>query len=185
MKWILSLSFSLLTSACLADTTNLEAKGNLEAPNPASCVGMEKLSSKQNPADIFVGINECLSKKDYKKASYLFFTALAYGKYDTLRVKDKSAHQAISVLRMNSFAQLSEKEIAELQKSFGSLMNDKAQKKKLCDGLHDLGVPDYSPKYMMQHGMSAFTGQGGGLIKDFDSSMAWDKVKTEFAKCTV
>jgi hypothetical protein len=185
MKWILGLSFTLLTSASLADTTNYEAKGNLEAPNPASCVGMEKLTNKQNPADIFVGINECLSKKDYEKASYLFFAALAYGKYDTLRVKDKSAHQAISVLRMNSFSQLSEIEVTELQKSFGALMNDESQKKKLCDGLQTLGIPDYSPKYMMQHGMSAFTGQGGGLIKDFDSAQSWDKVKVEFAKCTV
>jgi hypothetical protein len=183
MKWILGLS--LLSLASLADSTNYEAKGNLESPTPASCVGMEKLSNKQNPADIFVGINECLSKKDYEKASYLFFAALAYGKYDTLRVKDKSAHQAISVLRMNSFSQLSKAEVAELQKSFGGLMNDQSQKKKLCDGLQALGAPDYSPKYMMLHGMSAFTGKGGGLIEGVDSTEAWNSVKTEFAKCTV
>jgi hypothetical protein len=86
---------------------------------------------------------------------------------------------------MNSFSKLSEIEVTDLQKSFGALMNDESQKKKLCNGLQALGAPEYSPKYMMQHGMSAFTGQGGGLIKGFDPAKSWDKVKVEFAKCTV
>ncbi|MBQ4835738.1 hypothetical protein [Pseudoalteromonas luteoviolacea] len=185
MKWYLGVAFGALSFNSVSDTVNIEAKGNLEAFTPARCVEMTELSNKQSPADIFIGVAECLSNKEFGKASELLLAALAYGKYDTLRVKDKSAHQAISVLRMNSLSQLSELELKELQSTFAALMNNPIEKKKLCNKLEKLGSPQYIPKYMIQHGISAFTGKNKVLVDDFDAHAAWSEVKAEYAKCNL
>jgi hypothetical protein len=181
MRFTILVFIYITTISSSAQVTNHEAKGNLESPNPIKCLEIENLTNQQNPADIFVGISKCLSTKSYKSASKLYMVALAYGRYDTMRVKDKSAHQAISVLRMNTFSQLEEGQINELQAAMKIVSDDKTT----CESIIKLGTPLYHPKYMLQHGMSAFTTEGGGLVEDFKVNESWHKVIKEYLKCTI
>jgi hypothetical protein len=181
MKFTILVFIFITTVSSAAQVTNHETKGNLESPNPTKCVKIANLTNQHNPADIFVGISKCLSSKNYKFASKLYMTAIAYGRYDTMRVKDKSAHQAISVLRMNTFSQLEEGQINELQAAMKIVSDDKTT----CDSIIKLGSPEYHPNYMLQHGMSAFTGEGGGLVEDFKASEAWHKVIKDYLKCAI
>ncbi|WP_028872018.1 hypothetical protein [Psychroserpens burtonensis] len=74
---------------------SIEANGNLESPKPLESVDLSEVTNENNPADILKGMRKCIALKEYKKAVKLFAIAGVYGKYDTYRVKDKSAHQSL------------------------------------------------------------------------------------------
>ncbi len=169
----------LFSSWTIAGITNFESEGNLKSSHPANCVAISQLNNRQNPADLFIGLEKCLMNKKYNMAAKLYVLAIAYGRFDTFRVKDKSAHQAIAVLRMNAFRKFNETEIKEFSKSLKKIVNSKIT----CSSIQKLGKPSYSPEYMLQHGMSAFTGEGGGIVEKFDALKAWQKVLKDVIKC--
>lgn len=185
-KIILLALSALLLSACnstpKSSVTNYEASGNLESPKPTGCVSVAELSNTQNPVDIFTGLNACLTDNNYSNAAELYFAGMSYGFFDTKRVSDKTAHQAISVLRMNLFGAQSQDDMDKLQTALTKLSADNTA---ICQSLTDLGAPAYKPTYMIQHGMGAFTGQStkDGLVEDFDSVAAWKDALSTIAKC--
>lgn len=186
-KIILVTIAALLLSACnstqKSNVANYEVAGNLESPKPAGCVSVGELSNKQNPVDIFTGLNVCLSNQDFSKAAEMYLAAMSYGFFDTKRVSDITAHQAISVLRMNLFSTQPKDVLDKLQDALVKLTDDNTA---ICESLTKLGAPAYRPTYMIQHGMGAFTGQSNnksGLVENFDSEAAWKDALPTIAKC--
>lgn len=182
MKYAIILAASLLSFSTIAQVKNIESKGNLESPNPATCTEVSKLSNKQNPADIFVGIADCIANNKYELAVPLFMTALGYGKFDTQRVADKSAHQAVAVIRINTLGGLNEDQNVKFQSAFETF-NTGNGKIKTCKQLKALGAPSYHPRYMIQHGMGAFNGSKKELVDNFNSQEAWQDVFDNYLKC--
>jgi hypothetical protein len=166
-----------------AEATDYQAKGNLESPKPAGCVSVEDISSSQNPADIFHGVSKCISKRKYERGSELYLLAMAYGRYDSLRVEDTTSHQAISVLRRIAFSRFDEHKMNAFQEALKSTDQDNMA---FCRSIRALGMPEYYPRYMIQHGMGAFLGQKSkdGLVGDFDSEKAWEEILSESLHCT-
>jgi hypothetical protein len=185
-KIILATVLALLLSACnstpTSNVTNYETAGNLESPNPVGCVSVGGLSNKQNPVDIFTGLNACLIKNNYSNAAELYFAGMSYGFFDTKRVSDITAHQAISVLRMNLFGAQPQEVLDKLQAALTNINSDNTA---ICKSLTKLGAPAYKPTYMIQHGMGAFTGQStkDGLVENFDSGAGWKDALSTIAKC--
>ncbi len=167
----------------IGNVTYYDAEGNLEVTDPVRCVGIEDLKNTQTPADIFVGVGECVSIKEYEKAVALYAAAFAYGKYDTLRVKDKSAHQGLIVISINTFSQFDEEVKVVVSTLLKETFDDVPKLKEICKSLKVLGAPNYSPRYMLQHGMSAFTGENAGLIEGFDETKSWKVALMEYLKC--
>jgi hypothetical protein len=163
----------------------IEADGNLESPNPLACVSLSEVTNQNNPADILNGMKKCIELKEYEKAAKLFAIAGVYGKYDTFRVKDKSAHQGFLVLQLDVFESISESEK-------NSLMNHLKKELKAgsnnlnetCQAIQKVGVPNYYPKYMIQHGIQAFLEKdGNGLVEKFDSITSWNQALKEYLHC--
>jgi hypothetical protein len=185
-KIILGTVTALMLSACnstpKSNATNYEATGNLESSKSAECISMAELSNTQNPVDIFTGLNACLNENNYSNAAELYFAGMSYGFFDTKRVSDKTAHQAISVLRMNLFGSQSQGVLDKLQVALTSITSDNTA---ICESLSNLGAPAYKPTYMIQHGMRAFTGQStkDGLVENFDLGAAWKDSLSTIAKC--
>jgi hypothetical protein len=176
----------VLLSACnstpQSNVSNYNAKGNLESPKPSGCVAVNQLSNQQNPVDIFTGLNTCMSDGNYSQAAELYFAGMSYGYFDTKRVSDKTAHQAISVLRMNVFGAQQKEVMEKLQVALDRISSDNSA---ICKSLTDLGAPSYKPTYMIQHGMGAFTGQStkDGLVENFNSTTAWTDSLVTIVKC--
>lgn len=183
---IMAVISALLMSACnstsKSNVSNYEAAGNLESPQPSACVSVGELTNKQNPVDIFTGLNSCLAKNDYSSAAKLYFAGMSYGFFDTKRVSDRTAHQAIGVLRLNLFGAQPQEVLDKLQ---AALSNITSNNTAICKSLTTLGAPEYVPTYMIQHGMGAFTGQStkDGLVENFDSDTAWKDALSTIAKC--
>ena len=184
MNKTLLLLTSILTASCASNSgvTNFQSKGNLEAPKPADCVSIDKLVSEQNPSDIFVGMKKCLDSKKYNMAARMYYAAMTYGIYDTKRVSDKTSHQGLAVLRMNTLGGLSEQQLSLLQSEVNAILESNTQ---VCKALTARGLPTYHPKYMIQHGMGAFTGNQteNGLVSNFDSQAAWSEAIDKTVKC--
>ncbi len=154
--------------------TNYEAKGNLQATQPIACVGLAELTNRHTPADIFPGVRQCIDSGEYGKAADLFAVAGVYGRFDMLRVADRTAHQAITVLQMNTLGSLKQARVDAFQESIkGRFEARSSDLVRICDHVKSSGAPAYQPVYMLQHGMSAFTGVGGGIKSDFNRAEAW------------
>lgn len=154
--------------------TNVEAKGNLQATQAVGCISLAELTNRHTPADIFPGVRKCIDAGEYGKAVDLFAVAGVYGRFDMLRVSDKTAHQAIMALRMNNLGSLERARIDVFQQSMKDRFNaGSSDLVRICNHLKSMGSPAYHPVYMLQHGMSALTGAGGGIKSDFNLSEAW------------
>ena len=184
------LSFCAFTLLCISGVsaqtvTNYSTADNLASSNPLACVDLSEVTPDYSAADIFEGIKTCLKEKDFKKAVALYGIGAAYGVFDTRRVKDKTAHQAFSVLSMETFGTLDE-ESAELMKAEMDVLSNQENETRpaFCSALKKIGPPEYHPTYMISHGMGAFTGSdGNGLVEDFDSEAVWNDVIKNYMKC--
>jgi hypothetical protein len=185
-KFVLPLiALSLIGCGQESKIVNIKAKGSLESKHPLACINISELNNTYTPADMFVGIEQCIKNEEYDNAVNLLFVASSYGKFDSLRVKDRTAHQAISMLKLETMQKLDKNKIEAFRHEFTLKAKDPALNIANCNVLMSLGAPSYSPEYMMKHGMSNFTGKGGGLIDDFEPSEAWSTVIKDFAKCSV
>ncbi len=173
----------LLPKIALAQVTQYEAEGNLEAPDPAGCVAIDELRNTQNPADLFVGVVRCIEKEDYTSAVNLVLVAGSFGSFDTLRVADTTAHQALSVLQINTFGNLNEEQINRFTAALELFEPNSDNMRSNCKALEKLGPPAYYPRYMIQHGIRTITGEGEPLVEGFDGEAAWNRVMTEVAQC--
>ena len=180
------IAVSIITISSLATNAqtiiNYESEGNLEVTESAGCVEISQLNQSQTPADTFQGVRKCVDSENYKQAALLFFSTMSYGFYDIQRVSDKTAHQGLMVLRMQAVSGLSKDKVDRLQAELKALSRNSTE---ICSTLKQRGIPDYYPKYMVQHGMAAFDGEqpNKGLVKNFDSQSAWETALLKTAKC--
>ena len=178
------LSFSI-NNVQAQKTISLEAEGNLESPNPCDCVDISEITNEHNPADILHGMGKCIEKNNFGKAARLFAIAGVYAKYDSYRVKDKSAHQALMVLQQNILIDISEDDknnmIAKLRQT---LEKGSSELKNVCQEIEKVGIPKYHPKYMIRHGIQAFIEtDGNGLVEDFNSEESWKLALESYLHC--
>jgi hypothetical protein len=162
---------------------NIESEGNIQSNNPIACIYLKELTNKNTPADIFKGISKCIKQNDFVKGSELYVAAIAYGRFDVKRVEDKTAHQAISVLGLTHLSYFGEEKKEKFQNALNATLNKKTT---LCNALKKIGKPNYYPAYMIQHGMGAFLNNNkskDGLLKNFNSDKAWEKVLNNYIKC--
>ncbi|NOW44652.1 hypothetical protein FHW96_000794 [Novosphingobium sp. SG751A] len=96
---------------------------------------------------------------------------------------DKTAHQAIIVGRVQILGSLPPEKIAKFQSTAKTAVEDAAKTQVLCKYLRHIGPPTYYPRYMIQHGMNAFTGGGKELVPDFSAAKGWDDVLNTYVHC--
>ena len=138
--------------------------------------------SARPPVDLIAGVAQCIEQENYPQAAELYTMAMTYGFYDTLRVSDQTAHQALMVVRMNAFTKAQQSELVELQDAIAARL----EAPELCEQLQAIGKPQYHPDYMIEHGMEAFSAmpeEKGGLVADFDAQAAWQHALQTVPKC--
>lgn len=175
-------STSTQSTATQPTVTHYQTKGNLSHSQPLGCASLKQISSNNNPVDIFSGAYRCIEAGKYAEAADMYYVAMNFGYFDKERVADSTAHQAISVLRMNIFGGLSEQQKSAFQSAVKAVNTE-----SICAGLAQTGKPTYKPTYMIQHGMSAFLGQStkDGLVENFDATTAWNKTISTLADCKI
>ncbi|MEH0669236.1 hypothetical protein [Vibrio owensii] len=180
---VLASTFAMLLTACNSTTknniVNYEAEGNLRTSEPVSCVAVNELTNKSNPVDLFYGVNSCLDMGDYAKAADLYLVGMSYGLFDTKRVIDQTAHQAIPVLRVKMLRNKPQSVVSNFQEALNRVISESTP---ICDNLIKLGPPQYIPTYMLQHGLRGDNAEIG-LHQDFDPNKTWKNTLLTIAKC--
>lgn len=188
---IAAFSFSFAVAALAADSgtqpriRNYEAPGNLESKNDLGCIGADKVENKYTPTDLYKAVSKCANTGMYKEGAFLFAVAGVYGRFDTLRVEDKSAHQAIAVARMQALSTLDKGKQTAFQEKLKATLGNPEGLAAVCKEIVRIGPPNYFPRYMIQHGMGAFlkSGGGDGLAKDFNAKAAWKQSLDSYLHC--
>lgn len=181
-----------LLSACGSNpskpqSTNYTTEGNLEVTKSGKCVDLKSIDNTWTPADMTASEADCIRKGDYANAFDLSMAASVYGRYDALRVADQSAHQAVQVLLMNAMSSADEQHQEGMREYAEQRMAEVQDSRMMpiCDEMKALGRPDYHPRYMIQHGMGAFSGQqGNGLVRGFNANKAWQTVLNDYMNCS-
>ena len=164
---------------------NYEAPGNLESKHELGCIGPENLSNKFTPSDLYKAVSVCAKQGKNKEGALIFALAGAYGRFDTLRVSDKSAHQAVTVLKMQAFGGMAPDQQNAFKESVSKTVGNPDGLATACKEIKRIGPPNYYPRYMIQHGMGAFTktGTDDGLVKEFNAPAAWKQSLDTYLHC--
>lgn len=165
---------------------NVEAPGNLAPSRALPCIDIDEVSGLDTPVDLFNAAALCAEKQDYHRSASLITVGTVFGRFDAMRVKDKTSHDAIQVLRMELANKLTKDQIAGIEASMNSNRRSATFVSEMCGRLSALGAPHYAPTYMIQHGMDAFRGGtvGGPLVQPFDAEKAWKEAFGGYLSCT-
>jgi len=178
-------SLVLLPFVAAAQVTNVESEGNLAPTHDVQCVTIKEAKNQFTPADLAVAVVRCGKQKQYDKAIELFILMQLRSVYDTKRVEDRTAHQAGQVLALqirNALGKSRMDKIAAANDRFGG--NGSPRHNAFCAEVKRTGPPNYHPTYMIQHGMSAFTGRkGNGIVKGFRPQKVWSDLLANYMKC--
>ncbi|WP_074647382.1 hypothetical protein [Celeribacter baekdonensis] len=168
-----------------AQVVQYETEGNLAATHKMTCVGFAEAGPDLSPADLALGARDCFRKKRGEDMAGLFLLLKVRGYFDTKRVKDRTAHQAVTVIAMNLESKLGQRYARMLQDELAAFFVDGSSKKiEFCTSLRASPPPSYIPSYMIQHGMDVVLGKPGtGLVDGFSAKAAWRDVIETYVKC--
>ncbi len=178
-----SIPLLLLLVACApAPITNIGDPDSLRAEQPLQCVGLGAVVSTYTAADVAAGARSCVDEGKYESAAALVFVSSAMAFYDTQRVRDPSAHQALRLLVPAYLEGADEASRESLMAAIETATRPGSQA-SLCSELQRIGKPDYFPQYMIAHGMDAIMSSDlPPLVEEFDEEDAW-RATLEFSRC--
>jgi hypothetical protein len=164
-------------SGSWAQVTNYTTEGSLEPTHDIGCADPGKISNEHTAADLYMGFGKCLEEGNLEGGVLLLALAGVYGRYDTLRVSDPSAHQATIVLPRTYLDSAGESTRTKFGEILKKTLDSPDGLARICKKVREIGAPAYFPRYMIQHGMKAITGHAtkDGLVVDFEPESAWEK----------
>jgi hypothetical protein len=171
--------------AVSGQVTSIEMDGNLGVTHETGCIPVARIAPEYSPADLMAGARECVGKGKFELAMRMQVIALMRGAYDTVRVTDKTAHQAVQALMLQMHSAMDERERQEMARVFVPFQDRQSSLfRELCKSAAGMAPPDYYPSYMIQHGMDAVTGRTDAPLKeDFDPQHEWDEVVYGYVNC--
>lgn len=180
-----NVAFAEMVCETKGQVTNCQSKGNLAPTQNQGCITLEQATPTLSPADLALRVAACSKKARYQDAAELYILLQMRGYFDMDRVADKTAHQAISVMKIEIANFIGKRATAKLKQAALDLISDTnaPQFVTLCQKLRALGVPKHDPTYMINHGMGAILGEGGKkIVNNFNAKSAWDRARNSLCK---
>jgi hypothetical protein len=167
------------------NVTNYAVEGNLAAAKPVGCIPLADAKNDLTPADLYPGVLDCIEQNKFEMATDLFALAGIYARFDAERVTDETAGQAGQALIMNTFSDVPQNKKSQFLAVFNRVSKSAKSLGPLCVQIQKIGAPDYYPKYMILHGVKAFTGDPyeGALSDKFDPVAAWRRLQSDYLHC--
>ncbi|MFZ6755470.1 hypothetical protein ACO0KY_19105 [Undibacterium sp. Dicai25W] len=162
-----------------------EVKTNLESLNDIDCVKASDMKNIYSPVDLSMSMLRCVQQGRFDDAVFIFALSGVYGSFDTLRVSDQSAHQAVMVLRMATLEAMTPDNKTSFMNQVNTTLGDDAKRTEICQKIESIGAPKYYPQYMVQHGIKALMGNsnGDGLIQHFDRRTGMRSALISYLHC--
>ena len=164
----------------------LQAAGQLAATHDLGCISIEKVRSTYTAADLYRSTRQCLDADQYTLAAPLLALAGGYGRFDAMRIADKTAGQGITILTMNVGDGLTDSQKQEFLAAIKELHDNPERHARLCAHIARIGPPSYIPVYLIVHGLGLRGNErsdANGLDPDFDSAKVWSRILSEGLLC--
>lgn len=152
----------------------------------AACLSRSQITAATSPAALMNALPRCVQDGRMQDAIDLYNIAGVFSHFDRQRVADETAHSAYGALKAMAGSALGEENLGRFDSALkAQLSPDKAPAyvAGICAFSKRVGPPSYPPTYMLSHGMSSFTGTGGGLVPGFDPASAWQATLSQYLKC--
>jgi ankyrin repeat protein len=166
--------------------TSMTIPGQLAPTQNLECIAIGKVKATATPPDLYRAARACVDQGDYERAVPLFLLGGAYGRFDAARVADQTAGQGIMILIMGFGSGLRDEQ-KQAFTTATSKFQSAENKARLCKEFKRLGPPDYFPRYMILHGIKAFTTAdptANALVPGFDAAVTWRRLLAEGLNCT-
>jgi len=176
---------SVCASFAAAEVTAVVTENNLAVTNDLACMPQADIKAGYTTADLMVAVVDCAKTGRFQDSAALYLVAMSRGAFDSRRVADTTAHQAVQMLTLKASEALTDQErnalVVEIKKY---QQQETPQHQVFCAALVADGPPDYYPEYMVGHGMNAVMGlPGDGLVEGFEPVSAWQDVVSVFMQC--
>jgi ankyrin repeat protein len=154
-----------------------------------ACVQLDSIDNSHNPIELYSSLNDCLQNNRDADAVSLFILAGMDSSFDSLRVADKTAGQARTILIMALFGEMPPDEHTRFEASTKTFMDNPSHHATLCEQVKKVGPPQYFPAYMVNHGLgvmqSTLANQAPPTPLDpkFDAAATWRELITSYLNC--
>lgn len=177
--------FNKSTASSQPRIINYKVLGSLESNNDLNCIDIQTLSNKYTPPDLYKALAKCINEEKYDYATDIFSLAGAYGIFDISRVQDRTAHQAIAVIRMNTLWSLDSDKVKRFQDYSKMIYGDRNKLNNICAEIQKIGMPDYYPEYMILHGLNAIIKNNNQqeIVNNFNPKLVWNKILVDYLHC--
>lgn len=166
--------------------TQVKVQGSMAPTRDLPCLRADQIEAAFTPPDLHTGFLKCLAERRAEDALVMFSVAGIYARFDAQRIDDPSVRggpQALIVSTSAGFTpQQREFFIGEVQGRWGKPETTQA----FCAVLRRIGPPTYAPRYLVLHGLKAFTAanpmdnvRGAG----FDADGTWKSLLDSYAHC--
>jgi hypothetical protein len=150
----------------------------------AGCIPLSAVHSRMSPPEIYAHARACVAADRLADAARLNVLGASFGSFDTLRVRDRTAHQARMMLPMLALQNLEPGRLELVRAELLRVAKDPAELAAACREMRRIGPPAYEPRYMIEHGMAAMTGsRDPALVAGFDPVAAWKQTLDRAAHC--
>ncbi len=156
----------------------------LEPTQTVTCFGESDLSSKLTPAELYPSLQQCIVSGEDDKAMFNYVLASAYSFFDSKRVVDQTAHDAVNVIQKHSIWKLTALEQEKFQAKLTQFIETPESFDTACQFLVSTGRPDYIPTYMVKHGVKKLsTEHPDGVAEELVGQGVWHNILTDQIGC--
>ena len=150
----------------------------------AACFDLGSVQRSQSPEDLWPVVVKCIGGGELDKAVRVSAAASVYAKFDTFRVIDTTAHQAVNALPATYLGSLPAEQVERFMGRMQAYGAGSAPHAAICASLAKIGPPDYFPVYMIQNGMDATNKPNGSALKQgFQAAPAWKASLVDYLHC--
>jgi len=145
------------------------------------CMETSEIQNTYTPETLFQSSALCVEEEKYPQAVELYLVAIAYGNYDSARVLDKTARQALDNLKTSNFGDID----ARKRNLFAEALRTRLDNmKQSCSFLIALGKPNYYPRYMVQAGENALIQKSNNsLVPNYNEKELWHDTLFTYLRC--
>lgn len=166
--------------------TRAHVEGSLAPTQAIDCVLLSEARNTLTPPDLHTGLSKCIGKGEFVRAARLFVLAGVYARFDAERVADRTARAGGQVLILRTFAAFTQEQKQAFSREFDRITKDPLELQSTCAVIRNIGPPNYFPKYLVLHGVEAFSSPSplkNALVPDFEPSSTWARLQSTYLHC--
>jgi hypothetical protein len=154
-----------------------------------ACVQLASIDNSHTPIELYSSLNDCLQNNRDADAVSLFILAGMDSGFDSVRVADKTAGQARTILIMALFGEMPPDLHTRFEASMKVFMANPSRHATLCEQVEKVGPPQYFPTYMVNHGLGAVQSALSNhspptpLQPNFDAAATWKELIANYLNC--